>query len=40
ILISVFCKTVLKISRICDNKRRQNLNSDLLQQLRNRQKQA
>ncbi|CAF1234959.1 unnamed protein product [Rotaria sp. Silwood1] len=29
-----------KISRIRDNKRRQNLNSDLLQQLRNRQKQA
>ncbi|CAF4536656.1 unnamed protein product [Rotaria sp. Silwood2] len=29
-----------KISRIRDNKRRQNLNSDLLQQSRNRQKQA
>ncbi|CAF0766506.1 unnamed protein product [Rotaria sordida] len=29
-----------KISRIRDNKRRQNLNGDLLQQLRNRQKQA
>ncbi|CAF4758376.1 unnamed protein product, partial [Rotaria sp. Silwood2] len=29
-----------KISRIRDNKKRQNLNSDLLQQLRNPQKQA
>ncbi|CAF4603567.1 unnamed protein product, partial [Rotaria sp. Silwood2] len=29
-----------KISRIRDNKRRQHLNSDLLQQLHNRQKQA